>query len=199
MINLIAQMTGLKIQFTNGYSWPELVQLYQNGEIDLLQSVILTENNRNLGLPGNSYVQLPFAVATAENSSPITDLSQLNTKQLAIPAGWSIIPIIRARYPLIEIVETESTLQALEMVLAGKATAALDNEVIMRYIARNYFLAGLQFHSKVNFGEGALPDKLHIVVPADKPQLRKLIDKAIAAIGEEQLQYPVRKVACPWQ
>jgi len=84
-------MTGLRVGFTNGYSWPELVKLYKEGEIDLLHSVILTEDNRSLGLPGNSYVQLPFAVATGENSSPITDLSQLNSKQLAIPAGWSII------------------------------------------------------------------------------------------------------------
>ncbi len=197
MVNLIAQMTGLKIQYTNGYSWPELVQLFQNGEIDVLHSVILTQNNRTLGLPGNSYAQLPFAVATAESSSAITDLSQLNTKQLAIPAGWSIIPIIRARYPLIEIVETGSTLQALEMVLAGKATAALDNEVIMRYIARNYFMAGLQFNSKANFGEGALPDKLHMVVPTGKPQLRKLIDKAIAAVGAEQLQVLSEKWLVP--
>jgi len=189
VIKLIAQMTGLKFQFTNGYSWPALLQLYKNGEIDLLQSVILTDSNRNLGLPGSSYVQLPFAVATGENTPPITHLAQLNTKQLAIPAGWSIIPIIRARYPLIEIVETESTLQALELVMAGKATAALDNEVIMRYIARNFFMTGLQFNNKVNFGTGALPDKLHIVVPTDKLQLRQLIDKAIAAIGAEQRQF----------
>jgi len=189
IIKLIAQMTGLKIQFTNGYSWPELVRLYQKGEIDVLQSVISTDRNRSLGLPGNSYVQLPFAVATGESSSPITDLSQLNTKQLAIPAGWSIIPLIRARFPLVEIVETESTLKALELVLAGEATAALDNEVIMLYIARSYFLTGLQFHSNVSFGDGDLPDKLHIVVPADKPQLRKLIDRAITAIGKDQLEY----------
>ncbi len=74
-------------------------------------------------------------------------------------------------------------------MLAGKVAAALDNEVIMRYIARSYFLTGLQFNSEVNFGENALPDKLHIVVPADKPQLRQLLDKAIAAIGKEQLEY----------
>ncbi len=80
VIKLIAQMTGLKVRFTNGYSWPELLKLFQNGEIDLLQSVILTQNNRNLGLPGSSYVQLPFAVATGQSSSPITDLAQLNTK-----------------------------------------------------------------------------------------------------------------------
>lgn len=188
-IKFIAQITGLKIQFTNGYSWPELLQIYNKGEIDLLHSVFLTESNGSLGLFGSSYAELPFAVATARSNNPITDVSQLNTKKLAIPAGWSILPIIRTRYPLIEIIETKSTLQALELVLAGEATAALDNEVILRYIARSYFLSDLQFHSDVSFGGGGLPDKLHIVVPADKPQLRSLIDKAIAAIGEKPQTY----------
>jgi HD-GYP domain-containing protein (c-di-GMP phosphodiesterase class II)/ABC-type amino acid transport substrate-binding protein len=189
VIKLIAQMTGLQVRFTNGYSWPELLALFQRGEIDLLQSVILTENNRSLGLPGSSYLQLPFAVATAERYDPIKDLAQLNGKLLAIPAGWSIIPLVRARYPLIEIVETATTLQALEMVLAGKATAALDSAVIMRNIARGHFLTGLQFNNEVNFGENTLPDKLHIIVPKDKAQLRKLLDKAISAIDKPQLEY----------
>ncbi len=193
MVKLIAQMTGLKVRFINGYSWPELVRLYENDEIDLLQSVILTENTRNLGLPGSSYAQLPFSVASGESADPITDLAQLNTKQLAIPAGWSIIPIIRARYPLIDIIETESTLQALEWVLAGKATAAMDNDIIMRYIARSYFLTGLQFHNNVKSAEDALPDKLHILVHGDQPQLRQLIDRAIAAVTEEQLHYLSQK------
>ncbi len=87
----------------------------------------------------------------------------------------------------------------MELVQTGKVTAALDNEVIMRYIAHSYFLTGLQFNSKVNFGEDALPDKLHIVVPADKPQLRSLIDKAIAAIGESQLEYLSNKWLVPDQ
>jgi HD-GYP domain-containing protein (c-di-GMP phosphodiesterase class II)/ABC-type amino acid transport substrate-binding protein len=186
VIKLIAQMTGLKIRFTNGYSWPELVEQYKNGEIDLLQSVILTQNNKIWGLPGSSYAELPYALVTKEQSDSFTDLSQLDKKSLAIPSGWSIIPVVRARFPQIEIVEANSTLHALELVLAGEVAAALDNEVIMRYIARNYFLNGLQYHTNLQLGE---PGKLHIMVPADRPQLRSLIDKAIAAIGEKQRVY----------
>ena len=189
IIKLIARMTGLKMRFTNGYSWPELVQLYQSGEIDLLQPVILTDERREMGLPGRSYAELPYAVVTLERDSPISDLAQLNGKQLAIPAGWSIIPIVRSRFPQIDIIETQSTLKALELVLSQEATAALDNEVIMRYIAGSYFLTGLQYHSSVNFGEVELPDKLHILVPRDRPQLRQLLDRAIAAIGPEQHQF----------
>jgi HD-GYP domain-containing protein (c-di-GMP phosphodiesterase class II)/ABC-type amino acid transport substrate-binding protein len=189
IIKLIAQMTGLKVSFTNGFSWPELVALYEGGEIDLLQSVIATDDNKTLGLLGRSYAKLPYALITRENYGPLTDLSALNGKKLAIPAGWSTIPILRSRFPLIEIVEAESTLKALEMVLAGEATATLDNEAIMHFLARTYFLTGLQFHRDVNFGDDELPNTLHIVVPKNRPELRQLIDRAIAAIGEEQFNY----------
>lgn len=189
IIRLIAHMTGLQVTFTNGYSWPELVALFRAGKIDMLQSVIATQDNKTLGLLGLSYAKLPYALITRENFGALTDLTGLNGKILAIPAGWSTIPILRNRFPQIEIVETESTLHALEMVLAGEAAAALDNEAIMHFLARTYFLTRLQFHNEVNFGNGDLPNTLHIVVPADKPELRQLIDSAIAAIGEEQFNY----------
>jgi HD-GYP domain-containing protein (c-di-GMP phosphodiesterase class II) len=86
-------------------------------------------------------------------------------------------------------VEVESTLAALEHVLSGDADAALDNEIIMRYVARHYYLEGLQYHSGISLGDGAVPDKLHIMVPHDQPRLRAIIDKAIAAIGPEQREY----------
>ena len=189
IVNLIGQMTGLKVSFINGFSWPKLVALYQSGEIDLLQSVIATDANEHLGLLGSSYAKLPYAIITRDNFGPLNDLSELNGKQLAIPSGWSTIPILRDRFPQIEIVETKSTLEALEMVLSGQATAALDNEAIVHFLERTYFLPGLQFHREVRFVERELPDTLHLVVPADNPKLRQLLDKAIAAIGEEQFSY----------
>ena len=189
VVKLIAQMTGLKVRFINGFSWPELVALYKTGEIDLLQSVIATDANRDLGLLGSSYAQLPYTLVTRDNFGALNGLAELNGKRLAIPAGWSTIPILQGRFPEIEIVETQSTLHALEQVLAGEAAAALDNEAIMRFLQRTYFLAGLQFHNEASFGDSNLPDTLHLVVPADRPQLRQLLDKAIAALGDEQFKY----------
>ena len=46
-------------------------------------------------------------------------------------------------------------------------------------------ILGLQFHPESNANERALPNTLHIIVPADRPELRQLIDRAIAAIGEQ--------------
>jgi HD-GYP domain-containing protein (c-di-GMP phosphodiesterase class II) len=177
------------VQFVNGYAWPELVSQFRHGELDLLHAVILTRDNESWGLPGTSYASLPYALVTREGRLPLRDISELSGSTLAIPAGWSIIPVIRERFPDLTIVEVKGTLAALERVLSGDADAALDNEIIMRYIARHYFLEGLQYHSGISLGDGAVPDKLHVMVQAGQPRLRAIIDKAIAAIGPEQREY----------
>ena len=52
-----------------------------------------------MGLPGLSYAELPYALATLEHQDPISNLAQLNGRPLAIPEGWSIISTVRARFP----------------------------------------------------------------------------------------------------
>jgi HD-GYP domain-containing protein (c-di-GMP phosphodiesterase class II)/ABC-type amino acid transport substrate-binding protein len=189
LVNMLAAMTGLTVKFVNGFSWPELKEQYQRGEIDLLQSAILNDQNRALGLPGTGYATLPYAIATKNvNTGPEEDF-HLEGKSLAIPTGWSIIPLVRMQYPTATIVETDSTQQSLELVAAGEVEAALDNEIIMRYVSRHYFLGPFQYHDYTQPGGGELPDTLHIFVPEDMPELRVILDKAIAALGVSEREY----------
>jgi len=189
VIKIIAEMTGLEVEFINGYNWQELIDQFKAGKLDLLHSVFLTRENQNWGLSGSAYTSLPYALATLAEHPAITDMSQLNGKSLAIPIGWSVIPVVEDNFPEIEIVQTGGPLEALEAVIHGEASAALDNEVIMRDIARLHFLQGLKFHSDIEFGTKDIPDKLHILVSEDKPELRAILDRAIAAIGPEQENY----------
>jgi HD-GYP domain-containing protein (c-di-GMP phosphodiesterase class II)/ABC-type amino acid transport substrate-binding protein len=189
LVNMLAQMTGLKVRFVNGYSWPELKEQYQRGEIDLLQSVFLNEENSTLGLPGTGYVSLPYALVTRGDIAAEADVFELEGKSLAIPAGWSIIPTVRQQFPSATIVEADSTLHALELLAAGEVEAALDKEIIVRYVSRHYFLGPFQYQSYTPPGGNKLPDTLHIVVPEDKPELRAILDKAIAAIGPAEREY----------
>ena len=189
LIAMLGQMTGIKFKFVNGFPWPELKRQYQRGEIDLLQSVALTESNRSLGLPGLAYAALPYALATSMSSDAPGNLAQMAGKSLAIPSGWSIIPTVQAKFPAINIVEASSTLHALELVASGEVDAALDNEIIMRYIGRHYFLDNIQYRSGIQPGNETFPDTLHIFVHEDKPQLRAILDKAIAAISPAQRAY----------
>jgi HD-GYP domain-containing protein (c-di-GMP phosphodiesterase class II)/ABC-type amino acid transport substrate-binding protein len=189
VIKLIAQMTGLQLQFINGFSWEQLVEKFRGGDIDLLHPVAKTTHNSALGLFGSSFTTIPFALATPAGRAQIHDLSQMKGGTLAIPGGWSVIPILRNRFPDLNIVETENTLEALQLALEGDVDAALDNEVIIRYIARHYFLDNLQIHPKPALGKGPVPDRFHIVVSEDQPELRAIIDRAIDKFGPTQREH----------
>ena len=189
VMHLIARMTGIKIQFINGYTWTELVEQFKTGELDLLHSVAQAEQNSEWGLFGAAYAEIPFALVTAEGVPTISSVAELADKRLAIPSGWSIAPVVRERFPDVTIIEATNTRDAIEMALAGTVDAALDNEVILKYIARHYFIAGLQYHPNIDLGAGAVPDKLHVLVAPGQEQLREILDRAIAAIGPAQREY----------
>ena len=193
VVRMLAAMTGIQVRFVNGYSWVELKEQFQAGELDLLQSVLPSAENSALGLLGRGYATLPYALATKNTGvANAGGLEQLAGKSLAIPAGWSVIPMIRESFPAIDIVETRTTLESLEQVEAGTVDAALDNEIIMRYLAQHYFLGDFQYSMELRAGDQSFPDSLHILVASDKPQLRDILDKAIAAIGQGQRDYLAR-------
>ncbi|MEH6589116.1 MAG: HD domain-containing phosphohydrolase [Halioglobus sp.] len=186
VLNLIAAITGLKIQFVNGYTWSELNEQFRSGNIDILHSFIHTKSNAALGLISDSYIDVPYAIATPAGTERIVSLAQLSGKSLAIPTGWSVLPVISEYFPDINIVETADTLESLRSVKNGSVDAALDIEAILHYIAAYYFLDGFDIHSQPDFGAATPPDKLRIAVQADAPELLALINRAIAAIGEPQ-------------
>lgn len=186
VMNMLAKMLGLNFEYVNGFSWNELVEEFRAGRIDLLHSVALTEENRSWGLPGKPYASTPYTLVTRAEAPALASLQELGDRPLAIPTGWSVTSVVREAHPHLHLLEADSTLHALEMVVAGEAYAALDTEVITRYIARHYFIDGVRFHPGIDLGTNNVPDSLHALVHRDQPQLRALLDRAIDAIGPEQ-------------
>ncbi|MEZ5567842.1 MAG: transporter substrate-binding domain-containing protein [Halioglobus sp.] len=186
LLRLLVDMTGIRLRFVNGHGWQELVQLFQEGSLDILQSVALTDRNAAWGLPGNSYLQLPFALATRDDAPPTRSLAALNGQTLAIPQGWSVIETVREHFPGITLVPAASSLDALQKVIAGEATAALDNASVLRHTLAKHYLDTIVINTDIDFGAAPVPDKLHMLVHKDQAALRALLDRAIAAITPAQ-------------
>ena len=189
ILQMIATMIGLEIKFVQGRTWSELVTQFKEGKIDLLHSVRLSEENAQWGRPTISYARLPWTLVTREGSPGITSLAQLAGRKVAVPSDWSIVPVIEERFPDVEIVPTENTLDGIERVLAGSVDAAMDNEMVLRYLEKHYFLTGIQYDIDIDLGTGEVPENMHILVREDLQQLEVIVNKAIAALGPEQRAY----------
>ncbi|GIU19894.1 MULTISPECIES: HD domain-containing phosphohydrolase [unclassified Shewanella] len=188
LLNLVADMTGLELRYINGFSWKELTDSYNAGELDMLHSVIKTDETRLLGEFSEPFLELPYALVTQLGTPEITHIEQLNGKQVAIPSGWSIIEVIRQNYPLIEIVEMPSTYAILHAVEEGAIFAALDSSIILHYTAKQFFVKHIQYHEQLDFSPLELNTGLHVVMPSQDSGIIEVINLALANITAEQKQ-----------
>ncbi|NCC34850.1 MAG: transporter substrate-binding domain-containing protein [Chloroflexia bacterium] len=100
---MVEQMTGLRFRYINGLSWSELLQMFQAGEIDILQPVVGTAANSELGLFTTAIAQPPLGILTRKRHRPPARFEDLAGKRVAIVRDWSIIPMIAQRFPAVEI------------------------------------------------------------------------------------------------
>lgn len=186
ILSLISQMTGLTFQYTNGFTWLELVKEFESKSIDLLQPVFKTEENNQKGVFSKTFINLPFTIITQENAAKISRLSQLKGKDLAITQGWSNIKTLKQSFPSVNIIEYPSSKAMLTAVAQGDIFAAFDNEAIFRYTQQQFFIKNIQYHSDINFYPVDLKDSLHFMLHESQTELMTIINLAIDNISEKQ-------------
>ena len=188
LMRMIAGMTGMDIEFVNGYTWPELKELFINKEIEILQPVFTSKKNAALGILSDPILSLSYAAVTRPGEPKIRHLKQLSGRTIAIPSGWTIIPVIEQLFPHIRIMTVSSPKAALQSVRQNNAYAALDAAIILHYTADYYFIEGIQFHENIDVRAGKLPSDLHFLVQRDAYRLADILNAAIARIGDDGIR-----------
>jgi HD-GYP domain-containing protein (c-di-GMP phosphodiesterase class II)/ABC-type amino acid transport substrate-binding protein len=187
-MSLISQMTGIQFEFINGFRWPELVELYRQRQLDVLQPVFDNELTRQPGVASDPFLTLPYSLVTRLGREPVTHVSQLQGWVVAIPSGWSILEVMRDHYPQIQVLEVASTRDMFDAVLDGRADAGLDITQVLRYTERQFFLEGLQYHEEVEFAPQPLPTQMRFVFHPDDHTGRDLFNRVIAQVTAGQQQ-----------
>ncbi|MGB1297838.1 MAG: HD domain-containing phosphohydrolase [Psychrobium sp.] len=178
VLDIVSAKTGLEFEFINGHTWPELMRMYESGQLDALPAVYDNEENKALGELSNTILDMPFSVVTAPNVAEISKIEQLFGKTVAITQGWSFSNILRKNYPQINLVEVPLLKDVIEEVRQGSAFAGIDSKLILEHTARQFFIEGIAFHPALDFGSIQVPSTLHVV--AKDPLLVEIIDLALA-------------------
>ncbi|MDP4984907.1 transporter substrate-binding domain-containing protein, partial [Pseudoalteromonas tunicata] len=185
-LKIISQLTGLNFNFINGYTWHEMIELFEQEKLTILNSAYDNEINRNLGLLTDSFLQSPFAIVTQPNEPEIFSLNQLHGKTLAISADWSITNDLRTYHPQINIVELPNTHAVLKAITAGEYYAGIDNQFVLQYIAKQFFIDDIQYHLQLEQNTPPLLAKLHFLLPKSQPDLVEIFNLAIKNITPAQ-------------
>ena len=126
-------------------------------------------------------LDMPFALVRRTDQAAITDMTDLNGKTLAIIGGWSILPVLKQRFPDIRIKTMSSIRDALQAVRKGTAAAAIDAEIVLSQTLLQQYMTDLTLDNNVPQLKD-LPHALHIRVRPDLAPLKAILDQAITAM-----------------
>ena len=179
-LELMSERTGLKVDLFTGVSYGKLHEMFANKELDVLPAVYYEKEREAYGLFTPAYANLKEFVYVRDDKN-IHNIEQLYGKSMAIPKGYATIEIMKEKYPQIKIVETESILESLEMVISGQVDATMDAQSVVQYQIKENLLSGL--HSFPSVLEN---NPLYMIVDRNKPLLHSIFSKALSSITREE-------------
>ncbi|MGB1262414.1 MAG: HD domain-containing phosphohydrolase [Cognaticolwellia sp.] len=187
-LTLISDMLGVNVNFINGFSWQELIDLFNEKKLHVISSAYDNAENRELGLLTESFLTTPFAMITQAGQAEITTLKQLHGKSLVISADWAITEQIKTQHPEIDLVEVPNTAAVLQAVKSGLYYAGIDNQFILQHTAKQLFIDELKYHVNLSQASPKLQAKLHFLLPKSKPILVDIFNQALENISDAQRQ-----------
>jgi len=182
LMELLAQRSGLRFRYINGYSWDELVEMFFSGKIDLLHSLSLTPERAEKAFFSPPYYHSKNVLILRRDTEDTNELGDLEGKIIALPEGWSSIQFFETYYPNVHIVEVENSRQALEYVDQGKVFASVEQEGVADYLIKKYGFTDLKLSSWIENEELQKTSSMHFAVLKTNPVLFQILRKALVTI-----------------
>jgi PAS domain S-box-containing protein len=192
LINLIAKKTGLKIDFVNGYNWNELINMFKEGEIDILPAVYKDEERSQYMGFTSSYFSQPTVLITNSNSN-IEDIVDLNDKTVGVIDGFSITTELEKQYPKVVRISVNGVLDGLKKVSTGEVDGFIESIGVVSYYLENQYLPNIKIISDAKLENMDLPS-LYIGVRKENNILRGILQKGLDNISQAEM----REIRTKW-
>ncbi len=182
-LNLLASKLHLKVHYLQGATWSDYLQQFQSGKLDLMLNIRKTKAREKDFLFTPPYVRAAKSIFT--NLPGIHNLSDLNGKTVAVPKGYYIEGFLRTYYPGIHLNLQPNLRQSIIAVASQKADAIIED-----YSAINTLMQenGLMLRYTTVVEDARLIKAMNIGVTPRKPLLKTLLEKAMHAITDAEMQ-----------
>lgn len=188
LLNLLAQRIGFKVDYVNGQTWSQLVQLHREGGLDLLHSLSRTPEREKTGLFSDSYSSTKTVFVIRRNDPEIIDFAQLQGKTVVVGKGWAQEEFLRTNYPGVKRLVVDSLEQMLEAISNGTADTAFESDKTIPYWLRKKGISDLKLSGWAKEFDKGRPQGYHFYTGKTSPQLVSMLNKAMASLTPAQLQ-----------
>lgn len=182
LIQLVAQRTGLRIALYPVKNWEESLAASKAKRCQLMSFLNRTPAREQwLAFTAPVFFD-PNIIITREEHPYIGNLHGLSGESLALPKGTMVEERIRAAYPNLKFILTESEPESVALVSERKADMTIRSLIVAAYAIKKEGLFNLKIAGQVP----ELTNRLSIGVLKDEPILRDILDKGVATITPQE-------------
>ncbi|MCX6073022.1 MAG: ABC transporter substrate-binding protein [Campylobacterales bacterium] len=176
----------LGVTFVLEYSrsnWSDSLKGINHRELDMLSyATIITKQKNDLHL-SNSYMKESLVIVANSNVGYVHDLNDLRGKRIAVARSYATDLFLKKEYPKLQIILSETPLDALKKVSAGEADACVEGLSVVSYLINQYDLKGLKV-----VGETPYQYEYAFAFRNDWEILSKITDKVLASISQKDYE-----------
>lgn len=184
MINAVSERTGIKFHFVMP-SPPfsaDLKGLIQHAGPDLIATLMPTPEREKNILFTKSYISSPRFIFTRDYAEFVSSMESLSGKTVAVIKDYVVHTDLAKDYPDINLLTCKNNKDALKAVSSGKAFAFIGDLIATPAMINEFGLKNLKATAPSSLQDHSIA----MGIRNDWPELRDIINKAIAAIPPEE-------------
>lgn len=187
-LEMIADKTGLNFSYSTN-NWNKSYQSVLAKKHMLLPALYQSPNREKLLLFSHEYhYSLDYFFSRTDIN--IDNDNPFKNKKLALVKDYAIEPIIRATYPDLEIIVTESLDHAITMVLENKADLIYDSYTTIQYFLKKRAITNFTPFKAI---ENMRTTPLKMATTKEHAELISILNKGMAAITIESKEALLKK------
>lgn len=182
-VRVICIAYGLECDYVQGLTIAQSIPLMQEpGGIAIHPGWQQTSERERVMIFTRPYVVSPFVIFQRQDSERVLSMDDLVGKRVVVEKGYAINKMLKDRYPELQLVEVDSSPEAIKTLAAGQADAYVGRLMVGHYLSLELGLSNIVVSAPAPFEAS----RLKIAVRKDMPELASIIDKSIAAMTPEE-------------
>ncbi|WP_078118624.1 transporter substrate-binding domain-containing protein [Thiosocius teredinicola] len=177
----IGEMLNVEMQHVPDLDWQAVIDRAKRAEIDVLPALTPSPERREYLEFTKPYLVFPFVVFTRKDAPLVSGVSDLAGKWVAVEKGYVSEEFLRRDHPELKLWPVDTTEQALRALVVGEVDAYVGNLTLGSYLIDKHGLGNLKVAAPTPYS-----NELAIGVRKDWPMLTGILDKALAAIDQNE-------------
>jgi PAS domain S-box-containing protein len=180
-VRLIEKRLGIELQILRLQNWSECLSRAKSREIDVLPAATKTPQREEYMAFTSPHIRMPGVIMTARETLRAESLSDLYGLKVVVVKDYVWQDLISNDHPQINLITAEDSRLALRTLAFGGADAMISDPATATYFMQQEGLTNLRI-----VGESGYEMALAFAVRKDWPQLRGILEKAVASISAEE-------------